>query len=163
MRELSDTNPIRWPAVAGHKPSEDDANVELVRSLYPTEGIDWVRVFASRAAEDEIVRRYGSLFHPEYELVWSEADGARQSRAGFGAHRKALRESVRPFSSFRILPERFIAHGARVLVLVRREGRTREGEQFRGEGAALFEIKDGLIYRLELFASREQARSVAGG
>jgi ketosteroid isomerase-like protein len=145
-----------------HASLKAEANVELVRGLYPEGGLDWVDVFADRASEDDAVSRFGDLFHPDFEMVWSGARDAKPSRAGFAANRKALRDSMRAFSSFRIIPERFIGLGPRVLVYVRRHGRTHEGEEFSAEGAALFEIRDGMIYRLELFTSREDARRVAG-
>jgi ketosteroid isomerase-like protein len=133
-----------------------------VRRLYPPGGIDWVQVFASRADEDDVVARFAALFHPDFEVVGSGVAGAKRSHVGFAAYRRALRESMREFSFFRILPERFIDLGTRVLVLVRREACTHDGEEFGGEGAALFELKDGLIYRLELFTSRDEARRAAG-
>jgi ketosteroid isomerase-like protein len=143
-------------------PVKEDANVTLVRGLYPEGGIDWIDVFADRASEADAVERFGHLFHPEFRMVWSGTGGAGPSRAGFAAHRKALRESMRGFASFRVTPERFIGLGPRVLVLIQRQGRTHDGDEFSAEGAALFEIRDGLIYRLELFTSREDGRRAAG-
>ena len=137
-------------------------NVELVAKLYPPGGIDWVEVFRTRSSEEAALASVRELLHPDYDMAWTDPDGGDRRRVGLDAMVTGLRDLATAFESFRIAPEAFVDCGERVLVLLRREGRTKAGADFSAEGSAVFTILHGLIRRLELFERREDGLAAAG-
>jgi ketosteroid isomerase-like protein len=140
-------------------------NIDLVRSLYPDGGLDWVAVLQDRASEDAYMERLDPLLHPDFEVAWVDSGSAESpgSAVGTAAYLKSLRRAIEGFDRFRIVPERFVDLGDRVVVLARLEARTKaEGAEIVGTGGAIITILEGRVRVLQEFPSREELLDAAG-
>lgn len=146
----------------GQEGDKRTPNLELARALIPPEGNDWGAVVRDREAESRFMARVRSLVHSDFETVWRNSPGASESRTGVEATLAALRQVGAAFESLIAVPELYVALGDRVLVLVRREGRTVDGLEFREAGAVIYVFEDGLLRRMQMYADREIALADAG-
>jgi ketosteroid isomerase-like protein len=141
-------------------------NVEIVRALYPPDGLDWAAIMGQRSTEDAYLDRVRPLLHPDFEVAWvDQVPGEQPSGTivGMEAYIEALRQMTRGFEKFRIVPERFVDLGDRVVVVARLHARGRsEGAEVVGEGGAILTMADGQIRLLQEFPSREELFDAAG-
>ena len=127
------------------------------KQLIPADGNDWGAVVQGGAAEAEFLDRVGRLLHEDFVTVW-RGDGSGQGEtSGMQATLAGLRAVGQLFESLVAIPELYVELGDRVLVLLYREGRTVDGQDFREAGAALYVFDDGLLRRMQLYSDRESA------
>jgi ketosteroid isomerase-like protein len=133
------------------------SNLELARVLIPREGNDWGAVIRDKAAEAAFMARVSPLVHPQFETIWRHSPEGSESRTGVEATLAALRQVGAAFESLIAVPELYVDLGDRVLVLLRRSGRTVDGIDFDEEGAVVYSFESGLLKRMELYADRALA------
>jgi uncharacterized protein len=121
-------------------------NADVVRPIYEHWGRgDWSPIF--------------DVYHPEME--WGLSD---EFPGLSGVHRDPehpnprLRAWLSEWEDWRAEPDEFLEIGDHVVVLARYIGRGRgSGVEIHQEGAHVFELRDGKVVRLEIYASRELA------
>ena len=99
------------------------------------------------------------LYHPDMEWGWSD-----EFPGLGGVHKDARNPNPRllawlsEWEDWRAQAEEYLELGDHVVVLASYHGRGRgSGVEIHQEGAHVFELRDGKIVRLEIFASREKA------
>jgi ketosteroid isomerase-like protein len=134
----------------------------LSRRLIPASGNDWGAIARRGRAERQFLARISPLVHPDFETVWPRYGEEARISTGLDATLAGLRQIGQAFEHLVAMPELYVDLGDRVLVLLRREGRTTDGYQFDEPGAALYVFEEGLLRRLQLYADREQPLADAG-
>jgi hypothetical protein len=109
--------------------------------LIPPEGNNWGAVIRDKAAEAGFMARVSPLVHPQFETVWRHSPEGSGSRTGVEATLAALRQVGAAFGSLIAVPELYVDLGDRVLVLLRRSGRTVDGIDFDEEGAVVYSFE----------------------
>jgi ketosteroid isomerase-like protein len=137
-------------------------NLALARKLIPPEGNDFAAIVDDRHAEERFMARVRPLLHSQYETVWRDAETGGETRTGAEATLGALHQIGAAFETLVAFPELYLDLGDRVLVLVRREGRTLDGIDFRESGAAIYVFQDGLLRRMQMYADRASALADVG-
>ena len=141
-------------AVAGTVPSGmARGNADLVRPIYEQWGRgNWVPRF--------------EVYHPHMQWGWSDEfpglDGVYEDHADPNPR---LRAWLSEWEHWRAEAEDYLEIGNHVVVLATYYGRGRgSGVEIQQHGAHVFELRDGKVVRLEIFASREKAmESVRSG
>lgn len=103
------------------------------------------------------------VYHPEMEWGWSdEFPGLAGVRVDKEDPNPRLHAWLSGWADWRCVPDDFLEFGDHVVVLATYHGRGRgSGVEIEQEGAHVFELRDGKVVRLEIFATRERAlRSV---
>jgi uncharacterized protein len=121
-------------------------NADLIRPIYDEWGRgNWQPAF--------------DVYHPEMEWGWSdEFPGLAGVFADNEQPNPRLRAWLSEWEHWRAVPEEFLEIGDHVVVLASYRGRGKgSGVEIRQEGAHVFELRDGKVVRLEVFASRERA------
>jgi ketosteroid isomerase-like protein len=121
-------------------------NADLIRPIYEEWGRgNWRPAF--------------DVYHPEMEWGWSdEFPGLAGVFADNEQPNPRLRAWLSPWDHWRAVAEDFLEIGDHVVVLATYLGRGKgSGVEIRQEGAHVFELRDGKVVRLEIFASRERA------
>jgi ketosteroid isomerase-like protein len=121
-------------------------NADLIRPIYEEWGRgNWRPAF--------------DVYHPEMEWGWSdEFPGLAGVFRDDRDPNPRLLAWLSEWDNWRAVPEEFIEIGDHVVVLASYRGRGKgSGVEIRQEGAHLFELRDGRVVRLEIFASRERA------
>jgi ketosteroid isomerase-like protein len=125
-------------------------NADLIRPIYDEWGRgNWQPAF--------------DVYHPEMEWGWSdEFPGLAGVYRDNEQPNRRLRAWLSPWEHWRAVADEFLEIGDHVVVLATYLGRGKgSGVEIRQEGAHVFELRDGRVVRLEVFASRERAlRSV---
>jgi ketosteroid isomerase-like protein len=139
-------------------------NVELVRALQPTGGVDLVEIYSGDAGGP--VEEMAALLDPSFECAFiaNEASGFT-TLAFHGADGLVAgwREWLSPWESYRIDAEEFIDAGDGVVVLARVHARTRRGGvEMEHAPGAVWTVEDGRIRRIEFYLERSQALAAAG-
>lgn len=136
--------------------------VAIAKRLIPAEGNDFGGVARGGEAERAFRARIGPLLHEDFVSVWPGQDMEAGEAAGMEATMVALRRIGKVFERLVALPERYVDLGDRVLVLLRREGRTLNGFEFSEEGAVVYVFEGALMVRMQLYAHREPALADTG-
>ena len=121
-------------------------NADLIRPIYEEWGRgNWRPAF--------------DVYHPEMEWGWSdEFPGLAGVHQDSEHPNPRLRAWLSPWDDWRAVAEDFLEIGDHVVVLASYRGRGKgSGVEIRQEGAHVFELRDGKVVRLEIFASRERA------
>jgi ketosteroid isomerase-like protein len=127
-------------------------NLELVRSIYA----DWERGdFSSSAWADREI---------EYTDVEGPLDGATGELGDIG---QGVRDFLAEWEDFRLIADRLHELDAqRVLALDHRAGRSRtnglELSAVRTDGARVFHIRDGKVFKVVVYFNRERALADLG-
>ena len=99
------------------------------------------------------------LYHPDMEWGWSEEfpglAGVYQDRADPNPR---LRAWLSEWEHWRAEAEDYLEFGDHVVVLASYYGQGKgSGVEIHQDGAHVFELRDGKVVRLEIFANREKA------
>jgi len=130
-------------------------NVELVEGIYREFGHDWT--MAATSAELE------GLADPKIEVDLSRRQLNPAVYQGYEGLRRSGREVREVWEDWRIVPERFVDAGDRVLVVERYGGRGREsGLQLEERGAAIWTLRNGRVLRLEVGIPIDEAFASLG-
>ena len=99
------------------------------------------------------------LYHPDMEWGWSdEFPGLGGVYKDTRNPNPRLRAWLSEWENWRAQAEDYLEFGDHVVVLARYHGQGRgSGVEIHQEGAHVFELRDGKIVRMEIFASREKA------
>ena len=121
-------------------------NADLIRPIYEEWGRgNWRPAF--------------DVYHPEMEWGWSdEFPGLAGVFKDDRDPNPRLHAWLSEWENWRAVPEEFLETGDHVVVLATYRGRGKgSGVEIHQEGAHVFELRDGKVVRLEIFASRERA------
>lgn len=106
------------------------------------------------ARDDERLRR---ISHPEASFVWPESLQPSQFRTVQGKVATSWEEVWEPFQprpefvTRKMSPQIVASSGARVIVLWHQRGVNRRGRRLDCEVLGLYEVRDGLLYRAQMF------------
>jgi ketosteroid isomerase-like protein len=125
-------------------------NVEIVRSFY-------------RAWAHDDLPGPAELMDPEIEYVNPAKAVEPGTRRGVAAFAEAVQRTFDGWESWQAEPERLMASGDQVAVVVRYRGRGRvSGVEVVGRESALWTIRDGKVVRYAWFSGRDEALEAAG-
>jgi len=100
---------------------------------------------------------FDSIAHPEATFVWPDSLHAHHFKTMSGRAATNYEETwdpVQPLTDFptrRMDPEIIASRGDRVVVLWHQRGVNRAGQTFDMEVLGLYDVKDGLLYRTQMF------------
>jgi ketosteroid isomerase-like protein len=106
------------------------------------------------ARDDERLKR---ISHPEASFVWPESLQPSHFRTAQGKVATSWEEVWEPFQPLpefitrKMSPRIVASSGARVTVLWHQCGVNRHGERLDCEVLGLYEVRDGLLYRAQMF------------
>jgi ketosteroid isomerase-like protein len=145
----------------GDNRAVSQANVDLVRGLYPEGGLQLTRVVASDEAAEETRRALAPHLAPGFEWAGnSDAVGNADPAGGLDAFVENYRELSQAFEEAVLEPIEISEHGDKVLVLARISGRlARSDTPYEGLAAAVYTFEDGKIKRIEEFTDLDQAHA----
>ena len=124
-------------------------NVEIVERFYEA----WAR---EDAGPTELMAQEIEYVNPAEAIE----PGVRRGRAAFG---QAVNAVIDGWETWQAEPERFIAAGDQVVVLVRYHARGRSsGVEIEGRESALWTLRDGRVQRYEWFPGPSDALEAAG-
>jgi ketosteroid isomerase-like protein len=106
------------------------------------------------------------IYHPHMEWGWSdEFPGLGGVQEDHADPNPRLRAWLSPWEHWRAEAEDFLEMGDHVVVLATYHGVGKgSGVEISQEGAHVFRLRDGMVVRLEIFATREKAlRSANSG
>jgi ketosteroid isomerase-like protein len=137
-------------------------NVELVRGLFPAEGVDMVAATAEPISQGIDVGLFTDDCKVEF-LAERLSEAIEPKLRGPAGLVEGWRNWIEAHDRYVITPEDFIDAGEQVLVLVRVEARTeRDGVEMEHRPAALFAVREDRIHRARFFLEREMAFAEAG-
>ena len=104
-------------------------------------------------------RPHFDVYHPDMEWGWSdEFPGLEGVYKDTRNPNPRLLTWLSEWEHWRAQAEEYLEFGDHVVVLARYHGQGRgSGVEIHQDGAHVFELRDGKIVRLEIFASRERA------
>jgi ketosteroid isomerase-like protein len=139
-----------------------DQKVELVRELFPDEGVDMVAAMADPISQGLDVGVFSDDCVVEF-LAERPSEAIEPTLHGPAGLVEGWRNWTEAYESYVITPEEFFDAGDEVLVLVRVEARTeRGGVAMEHRPAAVFTVRDGRIHRARHFLDRDTAFDAAG-
>jgi ketosteroid isomerase-like protein len=140
------------------------ANVEVVRGLYPEGGLHLTTLVATDEAAAEIRRTLAPHVAPGFEWIGNQdAVGMPDPTGGIDAFVENYRELSQAFEDAVLEPDEITPHGDHVLVIARLTGRlVRSDAPYETLGAAVYTFEDGKIKRIEEFSDLDRARAAAG-
>ena len=106
------------------------------------------------ARDDERLKR---IRHPETSFVWPESLQPSHFRTAQGKVATSWEEVWEPFQPLpefitrKMSPQIVASSGARVTVSWHQRGVNRRGERLDCEVLGLYEVRDGLLYRAQMF------------
>jgi ketosteroid isomerase-like protein len=106
------------------------------------------------ARDNERLRR---ISHPEVSFVWPESlrpSHFRTVRGKVATSWEELWEPFQPLPEFKtrkMSPQVVASSGERVIVLWHQRGANRRDERLNCEVLGLYEVRDGLLYRAQMF------------
>ena len=101
--------------------------------------------------------RLKRISHPEASFVWPESLQSSNFRTVQGKVATSWEEVWEPFQPLpefitrKMSPQIVASSGARVTVLWHQRGVNRRGERLDCEVLGLYEVRDGLLYRAQMF------------
>ena len=126
-------------------------NLEMAKAAYRTlstsGSLDASFEFLARQVEFHLAGAF-----PDLDPVYRGRDGVR----------KLNEQLSEPWEQFRLEPDRFIDLGEQVLVLSHFHGKGRDGIEARLPFAHLWTVRDGLVVRMDAFASHAEALEAVG-
>jgi len=142
-------------------------NVEIVRTLQPSSGVDLVEVFeGGRFKQVPAFADPRGLFDPDFEssfIAGESAGSTTLSYRGVQGFVEGWREWLAAWESYRLETEDFIDRGDKVVVTVRARARTRRGGvEMQHAPAAVWTLDNGRVVRIEFYLDRAEALKVAG-
>ena len=114
-----------------------------------------LEAFASVDARDD--QRLRRISHPEASFVWPESLQPRHFRTAQGKVATSWEEVWEPFQPLpefttrKMSPQIVASSGRRVTVLWHQRGVNRRGERMDCEVLGLYEVRDRLLYRAQMF------------
>jgi ketosteroid isomerase-like protein len=140
-------------------------NVEIVRQLYPADGVDMVAIVEDA---ENAKGALGPLFHPDFETTIDPqaiaVGGVDRTVSGIDGFISGWRDWTTAFEAYRITAQEFVAlPDDRVLVLDSHRGKSKTGGvemEFRAAG--IWTVIEGLIRQLEMFMDRGRALEAVG-
>jgi ketosteroid isomerase-like protein len=140
-------------------------NVEIVRQLYPAEGVDIVAMVEDAETAKSAL---GPLFHPDFEATIDPqaiaVGGVNRTVSGIDGFISGWRDWTTAFEAYRIKAQEFMAlNDGRVLVLDSHRAKSQTGGvemEFRAAG--IWTVTEGLVRQLEMFMERGRALEAAG-
>jgi ketosteroid isomerase-like protein len=142
-------------------PAMSQSNLELVRGQWaPFAGLDATTVdWGSEPVREMLL----SVADPEIELSWSTSWAGERHYKGKDGVVQAFQEWIEPFSEYRAEALDFIEAGDRVLVPNRQWGVGKtSGVPVEIEVTWVYELRDGLIARIDEYDSLDEAQAAAG-
>jgi len=135
--------------------------VEIVRDAFFPEGVDLVAALES--GEFGRAVRTNALAG-DAEVVFATPSGPPAELRGPTGFLEGWRDWLAPWASYTVTVEELIDAGSgRILALARLSGETkRDHVQIDHPAAAVIEVKDGKIARVEFHLDRDEAREAAG-
>ncbi|HMC06250.1 MAG TPA: nuclear transport factor 2 family protein [Solirubrobacterales bacterium] len=138
-------------------------NVEIVRSvLAPLDGVDVAGVDWDA---EELREMLGRAYSPHLELTTLASglgSGVGEFYRGVDGGARYLKEWLEPFSEYRVQNPEYIDAGDCVLVPSRQWGvGAGSGARVELELTTLYELRDGLIARVEQYGTLDEAREAA--
>jgi ketosteroid isomerase-like protein len=135
-------------------------NVDLVRRSMFQEGLDLAAITKSGNLADAL---NVSAMAPDLEVAFvTPAVGSTEYR-GLEGFLEGWADWMDPWASFEVRVEEFLDAGERVVVFVTLTGQTEhDGVRIDQPAAAVLEVSDGLIRRVEFHLDRREALEVAG-
>jgi ketosteroid isomerase-like protein len=146
---------------SGDTPAMSEDPVVIVRDAFFPEGLDLVAVLESgefgRAIRVEALAE-------DAEVVFATPSGPRAMFLGPGGFVEGWRDWLAPWASYTVTVEELIeAGGGRILALAQLSGETRRDHvKIEHPAAAVLEVRDGKITRVEFHLDRDEARQAAG-
>jgi ketosteroid isomerase-like protein len=140
-------------------------NVELVRRLQPTGGIDLVEVFSAGFEAQAALDPDGELMHPDLEVQFIARGEQLEGRVyhGLAGFAQGWREWLQAWTSYRIDVDDFVDVGAKVVTLVRVAARTaRDDVLMHHTPGAVWTIRDGKVASIHFYFDRSEALKAAG-
>jgi ketosteroid isomerase-like protein len=126
-------------------------NVELAEAAYRTLNAGGNLDFTFEFLAPDVEFHTAGAF-PDLDPVYRGHDGVR----------KLNEQLSEPWEQFRLEPDRFIDLGDQVLVLSHFHGKGRDGIEARLPFAHLWTVRDGLVVRMDAFASHAEALDALG-
>jgi ketosteroid isomerase-like protein len=142
-------------------PAMPESNLEIVRSQWaPFVGLDASTVdWGSEPVREMLL----AVAAPDIELSWSASWAGERHYKGKDGVVQAFQEWIEPFSEYHAEPLDFIEAGERVLVPNRQWGTGKtSGVPVEIEVTWVYELRDGLIARIDEYDSLDEARAAAG-
>ena len=142
-----------------------EENVEILRQLYPGDGVDMVAMVADAENAKRTLR---PLFHPDFEAALDPqaiaVGGVGRTVSGIDGFVDGWRDWTNAFEAYRITAKEFVAlPDDRVLVLDSHRGKSKTGGvEMEFSAAAIWTVKEGLIRELQMFMDRGRALEAAG-
>jgi ketosteroid isomerase-like protein len=142
-----------------------EENVEIVRQLYPADGVDMVAMVEDA---ENAKRALGPLFHPDFEATMDPqaiaVSGVDRTVSGIDGFVSGWRDWTTAFEAYRITAQEFVAlPDDRVLVLDSHRGKSKTGGvEMEFSAAGIWTVTEGLIRQLEMFMDRGRALEAAG-
>jgi ketosteroid isomerase-like protein len=137
-----------------------EQNVELVRSLQPSDDDDLVALFRDEGTA--LMESLAPFVHDDFEIV--APSGIQPGRrTGLAGLRAGWLDWLEPWESYRVEVEDLIEAGDEIVVLVRDYGR-RVGvtQEISVVGAAVWTVRDGKVARVAFYLNRSEALEAAG-
>jgi ketosteroid isomerase-like protein len=140
-------------------------NVELVRRLQPSGGIDLVEVFSEGFDAEATLDPDSELVHKDVEVQFIARGEALEGTVyrGLAGFVQGWREWIEAWTSYRIEVEEFVDAGDKVVVLVRVAARTvRDDVLMHHTPGAVWTIRDGKVASIHFYLDRSEALEAAG-
>jgi ketosteroid isomerase-like protein len=140
------------------------ANVELLRSLMPDEGIDFVRMVNSPDPAGLFSTAPMEVIAPDIEVVFGEGEAGGPGRGkGVQELLDRWRDWLLPYHSYLVIPEEYVDAGEQVVMHVRVSARTeRDGVAIEHRPSSVWTVKDGRIVAVRFILDRDEALAFAG-
>jgi ketosteroid isomerase-like protein len=140
-------------------------NVELVRCLQPSGGIDLVEVFSEGFEAETAGDPDSELIHRDLEVQFFARGETLEGTPyhGLAGFAKGWRDWLEAWTSYRVEVEDFVDAGDKVVVLVRVAARTARGDVLMHHTpGAVWTIRDGKVASIHFYLDRSEALEAAG-
>jgi ketosteroid isomerase-like protein len=135
------------------------ANVQTIRSLWePLKGVDATQI----DWEADVIRQLIQVYSPDVELRWEASWAGEREYRGRDGVIEAFSAWVEPFSEYYVEALDYVEIGDRVAMPTRQTGTGRaSGAGVEIEVTHLFEFRDGMISRVDEYATLDEALEAA--
>ena len=142
-------------------------NVEVIERLLerPSDPAqDLASLFRNDAQWQAWIEEFAPFFHPDWETLRRTALGDEGIHTGFEGSRSLWLGWLEPWESYRVVVERVIDCGERVLALSHDHARPWDstGEVALPAPAGVWTFRDGKIARLDIYEDRAEALKAVG-